>query len=70
MTKDELKEWRGKRKISQQQLADLLGVAKVTVARWELGMRQIPPFLHLALRFLEKYKKKGGEKRAKGKKNG
>ncbi len=40
-------------------LAKALGVWPLTISRWELGVRNIPPFLHLALESLEK---KGGEK--------
>jgi len=61
MTKKELKKWREKHKLSQQGLADLLGVYQESVARWEIGTRKIPSFLHLALFGLEKSKMKGGE---------
>ena len=61
MTKEELKQWREKHKITQQQLASLLGVFNVTIARWEIGTRKIPSFLHLALLGLEKSEQKGGE---------
>ena len=54
-----MKKWRKKHKISQQRLADILGVAQNTVARWETGARKIPPFLHLALKGLEVKIKKG-----------
>jgi hypothetical protein len=37
----------------------------LTVSRWERGVREIPSFLHLALRCLEL---EGGEIKAKGKK--
>jgi transcriptional regulator with XRE-family HTH domain len=62
MTGKELKEWRKNHKMTQQQLASLLGVFNVTIARWETGARKIPSFLHLALIGLEKSKRKGGEK--------
>jgi len=62
MTGKELKKWRSDHKVTQQQLAFLLGVFNVTVARWETGTRKIPSFLHLALIGLEKTKMKGGKK--------
>jgi len=67
MNPSELFEWRTGQGYTQKGLADLLGVDKMTVYRWEKAMRDIPPFLHLALKYLEK---KGGEskkKRAGGK---
>jgi DNA-binding transcriptional regulator YiaG len=62
MTGKELKQWREKHKMTQQQLAFLLGVFNVTIARWEIGTRKIPSFLNLALIGLEKSKMKGGGK--------
>lgn len=56
MTKDELKKWRADNGYSQAKLATTLGVASMTVTRWEMGIRSIPPYLHLALKALE-----GGE---------
>ena len=53
MTGDELKEWRNRTGWSQGQLAKALGVIPVTISRWERGERQIPPFLSLALAYLE-----------------
>ena len=69
MEPSELLKWRKEQKYTQQELADLLGVARMTVVRWEKAMRKIPPFLHLALQSLEK---KGGEKakRAKAERGG
>jgi transcriptional regulator with XRE-family HTH domain len=57
---EDLKRWRELNGYSQQRLADALGVTQVTVARWEIGFRKIPPFLHLALEALEH---RGGEKK-------
>ena len=57
MTKEELKQWRAENGYSQGRLAKALGIASMTVTRWEMGIRSIPPFLHLALQALE-----GGEK--------
>ncbi len=62
MTPKELKVWRKQNGYSQSQLAKVLGVIPLTVSRWELGVREIPSFLHLALECMEK---KGGEKEVK-----
>ncbi len=63
MTPSELKKWRKKNGYSQAGLADVLGIASLTVARWEWGARaKIPPYLHLALWAMER---KGGELRSK-----
>lgn len=53
MTPTELRAWRKQAGLSQAGLASLLGVDVMTVSRWERGEREIPPFLHLALRALE-----------------
>ena len=67
MTPKALKAWRKENGYSQARLAKVLGVATMTVSRWERGVREIPSFLHLALECLEG--KKGGEiKKTKGKK--
>lgn len=60
----ELLQWRKKNNYSQIALGRVLGVATITVYRWEKGMREIPSFLHLALKYLET---KGGEPLPKGK---
>ncbi|MEK6591136.1 MAG: helix-turn-helix transcriptional regulator [Nitrospinota bacterium] len=66
MTPKELKAWRKNNGYSQGKLAKALGVASLSVSRWERGVREIPSFLHLALRCLEL---EGGEiKKVKGKK--
>jgi len=49
MTKDDLKRWRADNGYSQAKLAEALGVASMTITRWEMGIRSIPPYLHLAL---------------------
>ena len=53
MIKDDLKKWRGRNDYSQAKLAKALGVAVMTVSRWETGLRSIPVFLNLALNWLE-----------------
>ncbi len=65
MTNDELKKWREVNGYSQARLAKALAVAVMTVSRWERGVRAIPPFLGLALRWLEV---EGGELEAMGRK--
>lgn len=65
MIPKELKAWRKRNGYSQSQLAKALSVATMTVSRWERGVREIPKFLHLALRCLEL---EGGELKVKGKK--
>lgn len=63
MTPNELVEWRKRNEHSQITLGKELGVTTITVYRWEKGMREIPPFLHLALKYLEL---KGGDELEKG----
>lgn len=45
MSPAELRKARLKLDLSQEELADALGVTRVTVARWEGGEREIPPLL-------------------------
>ncbi len=61
MTPEELKTWRTKAGYTQEELAKILGTTKTTVYRWEAEIREIPPFLALALECVEK--KKGGERK-------
>ena len=64
MTGKELKEWRSKHGLTQMELSKFLGVTWSTVARWEIGVRPISPYLHLALATIAREKtKKGGEKK-------
>lgn len=58
MRPDELQAWRARNGFSQSQLARVLGVDVMTVSRWERGVNEIPPFLHLALAYLEERKEK------------
>jgi DNA-binding XRE family transcriptional regulator len=59
----ELTTWRKSHGFTQTELGEILGVKKTTVYRWEKNMRIIPPFLHLALKCIEK---KGDDFRDKG----
>lgn len=54
MTPKELQKWRIKNGYSQSNLAKALGVIALTISRWEREDREIPPFLHLALKSLPK----------------
>ncbi len=58
MKPPELKKWRAANGYTQGELAEVLGVALMTVSRWECGTREIPSFLHLALKAIPK---KGGK---------
>src|SRR5262247_3269929 len=51
---DGLRTWRKLRRINQRDLAAILGVSHITVARWELGDNPVPPYLHLALEAIER----------------
>ncbi len=53
MKPKDLQTWRKKNGYSQARLARILGVTVVSISRWENGAREIPSFLHLALRCLE-----------------
>jgi len=63
MKPSELLKWRKQNGYSQITLGKALGVSTITVYRWEKAMREIPSFLHLALRCLEL---EGGESIVKG----
>lgn len=54
MNGKELKKERKKLDFTQEQLANELGVTANTVARWERDEMKIPPFLHLALKTVER----------------
>jgi len=61
MTASELRAWRLKSKITQEKLAEKLGVHRVTIAKWEAGDRSIPKLLPLALEALENRLRKEGK---------
>jgi len=63
MIPKDLKKWREANGYSQSGLAEALSVHIMTVSRWERGVREIPPFLHLALKFLEMQAKGNTKKR-------
>ncbi len=67
MKPSELIKWRTEHGYTQEGIAHILGVAGNTIYRWEAGIREIPPFLHLALECIEK---KGDELTQKGKEKG
>lgn len=58
MTPEELKQWREANRYSQNKLAEALSVHIMTISRWERGAREIPPFLKLALGYLELHEDK------------
>jgi DNA-binding XRE family transcriptional regulator len=63
MTGKELKKWRNEHGLTQAALAKSLNVAWATVARWEIDVRKIPPYLHLALTTIANdLTMKGGDK--------
>jgi len=58
----ELKYWRKKYNLTQSQLAQHLKVDRVTITRWEIGLRNIPSFLFLALEAIENRLMRRGRK--------
>lgn len=54
LTPDEIKEWRLERNITQAEFADMLGVVKDTVARWEAGRQPAPAMLTVAMQALNR----------------
>jgi transcriptional regulator with XRE-family HTH domain len=54
MTIAELKAFRERLGLSQEDLANHLKVARNTVSRWELGNAKIPEYLDLALETIER----------------
>lgn len=50
MTSAALKRLLARRRLTHQQLADELGVARNTVTRWVMGLHPIPPMAERLLR--------------------
>ena len=65
MTGDELKQLRTRLAMTQEELGQRLGVARVTVARWEIGLRRVP---ELAARLVQHVAKEVKEEQKKNKK--
>lgn len=53
MKPKDLKHWREANGYSQARLAKALSCHVITISRWENGAREIPPYLNLALNWLE-----------------
>jgi transcriptional regulator with XRE-family HTH domain len=57
MINEELRQRREALGLTQEQLAEILGVDIVTISRWERGTRSIPPHLPLALEAIDRQHK-------------
>ncbi len=68
MKPEEIRAWRKGNGYTQAALAGVLGVWPFTVSRWELGAREVPPFLHLALWAVERQGEQKPKRGAKKKK--
>lgn len=53
MKANELKEWRERTKLTQQQLADTLGITRTTIQNWESGATPIPQTVDMSCELLE-----------------
>ena len=60
LSPEELRAWRLKHNLTQQELGWLLGLSREAISNWERGTRTIPPYLSLVLDVLEKHLKEGG----------
>lgn len=49
LTPDDLKALRAARGLSQRALADLIGVSRNTINRWEMGLHPIPKWAYLLM---------------------
>ena len=66
MTGKELRELRIQLGLTQPELGKRLGVARVTVARWELGLRHIAEPMARLIQYLAKEVKAEQKKQKKG----
>jgi len=57
LSPEELRAWRLKHGLTQQELGWLLGLSRSAISGWEQGARKIPPYLSLLLEVLEKHLK-------------
>jgi transcriptional regulator with XRE-family HTH domain len=55
---EELKVWRKTYDLSQDELAEALGVHRLTVSKWERGVHQIPTSLPLTLESVARGRRK------------
>jgi len=53
MTPAELRQWRKAQHLTQEELGQILDVYRGTIIRWEAGLASIPPYLGLALKWIE-----------------
>lgn len=53
MTGQELKQWRKRRRCTQERLCLLLGIGHSTLRYWEAGKHRIPSYLALALAYID-----------------
>jgi len=65
MTGNELRELRTQLGLTQEELGKRLGVARVTVARWELGLRHIAEPMARLMQYLAKEVRAEQKKRKK-----
>ena len=65
MMGDELKQLRTRLGMTQDELGQRLGVARVTVARWEIGLRRVPELAARLVQHVAKEVKGEQKKRTK-----
>ena len=59
LSPEELRAWRRRHGLTQQELGWLLGMSRDAISNWETGRRKIPLYLSLLLDVLEKHLKEG-----------